>query len=228
MVKFLIADSIHGGATFEEIHNNAVQPNALDRNGNATRICLRSTAVRVEHLGKADEAEFVGITYLKDGQLQHVRARCVILASGGWVNRHIVRDIPLANLRAYEQFHHASTLVVNIAATNWRFLYKLGITGARWFDGLGFTTNIRQQMTIGSYRPKLDPDTPNALTLYIPFQAPGKLIAEQTSLGRAKLFSTSYREYESQVREQLIQLFGASGFDPSRDIAGIILNPWGI
>ena len=41
------------------------------------------------------------------------------------------------------------------------------------------------------------------------------------------MFGTSYREYEMQVRQQLVTLFGGAGFDPKRDIAGIILNRWG-
>jgi spermidine dehydrogenase len=64
-------------------------------------------------------------------------------------------------------------LVVNVAVTNWRFLYKLGLTGGRWFDGFGYFCNLRQQMVIGDYHPKLNPDYPNVLTFYAPFYAPG-------------------------------------------------------
>ena len=227
LAKYLVPGSIDGAATLETIHNNPIRLDALDRPGHPTRIRLRSTAVGVEHLGQPDHADAVQVMYLKDGELQQLRARRVVVASGGWVNRHIVRDLPQENAAAYEQFHHSSTLVVNVALTNWRFLYKLGITGARWFDGFGYTANIRQQMVIGSYQPKLHPDAPNVLTFYVPFYTPGKSVAEQVALGRAKLFSTSFREYERQVREHLANFFSSSGFDANRDIAGIILNRWG-
>jgi spermidine dehydrogenase len=39
--------------------------------------------------------------------------------------------------------------------------------------------------------------------------------------------STPFREYERQIRRQLSEMFARSGFDASRDIAGIILNRWG-
>ncbi|MGA7415503.1 MAG: NAD(P)-binding protein [Bryobacteraceae bacterium] len=227
LCKFLIPEAIAGQLTLENVHNNPIRLDALDRATNSTRIRLRSTVVRVEHLGQPDQADLVRVMYLRDGELSQIKARRVVVASGGWVNRHIVRDIPQANLSAYEQFHHSSTLVVNVALTNWRFLYKLGITGARWFDGFGYTANIRQQMLIGSYQPKLHPDAPNVLTFYVPFYSPGRPVAEQVSLGRQKLFGTSFQQYEVQIREQLANLFGPSGFDASKDVAGIVLNRWG-
>ena len=41
------------------------------------------------------------------------------------------------------------------------------------------------------------------------------------------MLSTSFADYERQVRRQMQHLFGSAGFDPRRDIAGIILNRWG-
>jgi spermidine dehydrogenase len=227
LAKFLIPESIPGPATLDNIHNQHIRPEALDREQNSTRIRVHSTVVRVEHLGKPENADFVQVTYTQGGKLWRLRARHVVMASGGWVNRHIVRDLPDANRAAYTRFHHSSTLVANVALTNWRFLHKLGITGGRWFDGLGYTANIRQQMIIGDYAPRLHPDSPNVMTFYIPFYAPGKPIAEQVASGRAKLFGTSFREYERQIRESMVRMFGTSGFDAKRDIAGIILNRWG-
>jgi spermidine dehydrogenase len=220
--KYLVPDSIAGAATVDDIHNNPLRFETLDRPENTTRIRLRSTAVRVEH-----EGQLVRVMYLQDGTLHQLKARRVVMASGGWINQHVVRDLPQANAAAYRQFHHSSTLVVNVALTNWRFLCKLGITGARWFDGFGYTANIRQQMTIGSYHPRLHPDFPTVMTFYVPFYTPGKTVGEQVALGRQQLFGTSFADYERQIREQLANLFASSGFDGSRDVAGIILNRWG-
>ena len=38
---------------------------------------------------------------------------------------------------------------------------------------------------------------------------------------------TSFKEYESRIREQFTEMFGRSGFDAHRDLSGIILNRWG-
>ena len=42
-----------------------------------------------------------------------------------------------------------------------------------------------------------------------------------------ELLSTPYEVYERQIREQMTEMFGASGFDAKRDIAGIVLNRFG-
>jgi spermidine dehydrogenase len=56
---------------------------------------------------------------------------------------------------------------------------------------------------------------------------PGLPIGGQGSRGRAQLLGTSFAQYERAFREQLGDMFAPGGFDPRRDIAGIILNRWG-
>ena len=41
------------------------------------------------------------------------------------------------------------------------------------------------------------------------------------------MISTSFRDYERRIRQQLTDMFTNSGFDASRDIAGSILKRWG-
>src|SRR5213075_531391 len=50
---------------------------------------------------------------------------------------------------------------------------------------------------------------------------------EQGSRERAKLLGTSFAQYERAFHEQMADMFAPGGFDPRRDIAGIILNRWG-
>jgi spermidine dehydrogenase len=104
---------------------------------------------------------------------------------------------------------------------------KLGISAARWFEGIGFFANIRQPMTYEGYRPVLDPDKPAMMTFYIGFPHAGAEIAEQTSRGRLKLFSTSYADFEDQLGNKLQELLGPAGFDRRRDVAATVLNRWG-
>src|SRR5689334_23714964 len=59
------------------------------------------------------------------------------------------------------------------------------------------------------------------------FRSPGLPTPEQGSRGRAEMLGTSYAEYERQAREQMNEMFAASGFDAKRDIAGIVLNRFG-
>jgi spermidine dehydrogenase len=117
--------------------------------------------------------------------------------------------------------------VANVALRNWKAFDKLGISAARWFDGFGFFTNIRQPMRIDGATMPLDPAKPVMLTLYVGYPQPGVPIAAQTAGARARLFATSYSDLELQIRKQLQQMFGPAGFDAKRDIGGIVFNRWG-
>jgi spermidine dehydrogenase len=71
------------------------------------------------------------------------------------------------------------------------------------------------------------PDLPTVLTFFVDFTKPGLPARAQGQLGRAELLSTPFVDYERQVREQMTEMFGASGFDAKRDIAGIVMNRFG-
>ena len=82
-------------------------------------------------------------------------------------------------------------------------------------------------LAIGSYRPEFHPDRQAVLTFYIPFCFPGQGAAAQGIQGRTEVLGRSYRDYERMLRRQMVTMLGAGGFDAARDIAGIVLNPWG-
>jgi spermidine dehydrogenase len=82
-------------------------------------------------------------------------------------------------------------------------------------------------MIAGAFHPPFDPDKPIVLTFYMGLYTPGKSAAEQGNLGRERLLSTSFAEYESRICKQMTTLFADAGFDARRDIAGIVLNRWG-
>ena len=86
---------------------------------------------------------------------------------------------------------------------------------------------MRTIATFGSDKSTIGPDSPTVLSVIVPFHYPGLPLAEQCSKGRAELLSTSFRDFERNIREQFTEMFSMSGFDARRDIAGIILNRWG-
>jgi len=225
-VKKLIPDAIEG-ASFEEILFGRIAFDQLDREDNPIRMRLDSTVVSVEHTSQANDKERVKISYAKNGELNQLKAKAVVMASGGWVNRHVLKDLPIEYHGAYAKFGHSPVLVANVALTNWRFLERLGVSAAIWPEGFGFTCNIRRPMIVDGKSQPLHPDEPIVLTFYAPIFKPGLGRKQQGAVGRAELLSTSFTDYERQIREQMTMMFSAGGFDPTKDIAGIILNRWG-
>ncbi len=227
MLKALLPEAIPGPATMANICRTPVQFSTLDRPGKNVRLRMRATVVSVEHDGPPNRTGAVNVLYLKSGNLYRIRARTVIMAGGSWTTKHIIRDLPAPHREAFAQFHRSPCLMANVAVRNWRFLYKLGITGCQWYEGLGNYCAVRRSAVFGSESTSIDPDTPVVLALKILFSKPGQPIETQTAQGRTELLQTPFRVYERQIREQFTQMFGRSGFDARRDIAGIILNRWG-
>jgi spermidine dehydrogenase len=225
--KALIPDALPGPVSLDSVMQTRVNFNALDRPENPVRMRVRCTVVRVEHEREPEKSDFVRITYVRDGKVYRLKARTVVMASPQFINRHIIADLDSSHREAASHFYYAPHFSLNVAVRNWRFLHKLGISGARWFGGFGEWTEVRNPMVCGSDLKTFGPDSPVFLTLYVPLISPGLPVGEQCEKGRYELISTPYRDIERKMREQFAEMFSGSGFDPKRDIAGAILNRWG-
>jgi spermidine dehydrogenase len=216
------------GRDFDSLLYGNVDFRALDSSTQSVHMRLNATALRVRHSGgNADE---VVVVYEKGGRLFNARAGQAIMASGGWVNKHLLVDMPVDLRSAYGKFGYAPALIVNVALRQWRFLYDLNITACRWFDdtdGFGYCCNLRQNMVTERHAPPLHPDRPAVLSFYLGLTVPGLPAATQGMAARARLMNTAYADFELLIRRQMLRLFGASGFKPKRDIAAIVLNRWG-
>jgi len=228
LTKALIPSSIPGDLTVEGVTRNAVDFSALDHASGHVRLRLNATALNVFHEGDSQRADFLQVIYSQNGQLSRVRARSAVMAGGSWTTKHVVGDLPPSHKNAYAQFFRSPCMMANVALRNWQFLAKLGVTGCRWFGGgIGSYFEVCRKALVGGVPPTIRPDQPIVLTLKILFSYPGLSTEHQGNRGRAQLITTSFREYERRIREQFTEMFSAVGFDPKRDIAGIILNRWG-
>ena len=231
MVKNLIPGAINspsaGPDMVTAVTANDVNFAALDTPQTNPRVRLSSTAISVHHDGEPGKSSSVSISYLKDGKLYRVKARSAVMAGGSWTTKHIVRDLPESHRRAYAEFHRSPCLMANVALRNWQFLYKMGISGCRWFEGTGNYMEVRKLALTGVADSRIGPDSPIVLSMKILYSYPGHSTEEQGNLGRTELLGTSFRDYERRIREQFTEMFGAYGFNAQGDIAGIILNRWG-
>jgi spermidine dehydrogenase len=227
MVKTLIPASIDGPSTVEAVSRNSVKLNVLDVAGASARMRLSATALSLHHEGDPTKAGLLSIAYAKDGKVYRVKARSAVMAGGSWTTKHIVEDLPEAHRQAYAQFYRSPCLMANVAVRNWRFLHKIGITGCRWFEGVGNYMDVRRLAMVGVDDPAISPDSPIVLTLKVLYATPGLSAEEQGRRGRAEMLATSFREYEQRIREQFTSMFAHAGFDARRDIAAIVLNRWG-
>ncbi|HWZ82161.1 MAG TPA: NAD(P)-binding protein [Terriglobales bacterium] len=227
MVKSLIPAAIPGPHSVEGVTRNTVDTAALDVPNAPARIRHSATVLSVEHNGDVAKAGSLSVVYLKDGKLYRLKARSAVMAGGSWTTKHIVKGLPEAHRQAYAQFFRSPCMMANVAVRNWRFLYKMGMSGCRWFEGTGNYMEVRK-LALGPVGDStINPDSPVVLTLKVLFSYPGLSTEAQGHRGRGEMLGTSFAEYERRIREQFSAMFAGSGFDANRDIAGIILNRWG-
>jgi spermidine dehydrogenase len=227
-VKKIIPAAFKGEYRLADILNSPVQWEQLDRPNQPVRMRVSSTVIEVVHADPSNPTKGVIVTYAHGGSLYRVRAKAVVCASQQHVNRNICRDVPEEYRTAMSTFHHAPMHTVNVAVRHWKFMERLGIASARWFEGFGWWLSLRRNLEIeGQETMPLDPSKPVVLTLYNPFPIPGVPFPQQCTSARMQLFAMTYRDVEMGVREQFTKMFGDYGFDAKRDIAGIISNRWG-
>jgi spermidine dehydrogenase len=195
--------------------------------GMLARIRLSSTAIHLQHDGEAGKANSVTIAYLNGGKLHRLKARSVVMAGGCWTTKHIVKDLPETHRKAYAEFYRSPCMMASVALRNWRFLYKMGLTGCRWFEGIGNYVEVLKHAVTGVEDSTINPDSPVVFSLKVLYSYPGLSTEDQGHRGRGEMIGTSFRDYEKRIREQLADMFTGAGFDAQRDIAGIILNRWG-
>ena len=228
MVKTLIPAAIDGNGGVESVSRNSVNFAALDAPGAPARIRLGSTVFAVQHEGEPAKASTVTIAYEKGGKLYRAKARSVVMAGGSWTSKHIVNDLPETHRQAYSQFYRSPCMMANVAVRNWRFLHKMGLTGCRWLGGsVGDYMEVRKLALTGIADPTIGPDSPIVLSVKVLYSYPGLPTEDQGHRGRGEMLSISFRDYERRIRQQFTDMFGSTGFDAQRDIAGIILNRWG-
>jgi spermidine dehydrogenase len=85
---------------------------------------------------------------------------------------------------------------------------------------------LDQAINIGDYRPVRSPDEPALVRMLRTPCQPGLSARDQQRAGHYDLLATSFETFERNIRDQLVRVLGAGGFDPARDIDAITVNRW--
>jgi len=228
IVNALIPKALNG----QDVIYGKIDREALDSTENNVRIRLESTVVDVRHEGDPDSSDHVLIKYINDDDLYQLKAKSVIMAGGGYMTKHIVKDLPKEQKEAYDKFYYSPYLMVNVWVNNSRALDKLnfGYQGWIWEPRIATYISIADGSTEEGHDPDRDPERPNCITLWCPPLPDPELVGdyeEQGKRARKEMLDKIFEEYEILVRQELLDVFGDAGFDPAEDIEGIAMNRFG-
>ena len=195
----------------------------LDEANAPTRIRLRSTIVRVDHHPREHDAR---ITYRRDGVLRQVRGRNCILACYNALIPHLVPNLPARQKEALQYPVKVPMMYNNVLIRNWTAFQKLGVASISAPGMYHTSTSIDSASTIGGYKAVTVPEEPVVLHLVRNPNKPGLPRKEQNRIGQQELLSTTFEQFEREIRRQLGRMLAGGGFDPATDIAAITVNRW--
>jgi spermidine dehydrogenase len=214
------------GSTAEDIVTAKVDYARLDEPGSPTRLRLNSTVVRVNHVGPAEKAREVEITYVRDGRLRTARAKSCILACWHVVIPHICRELPDKQQEALAYAVKVPLVYTSVLVRDWTSFVKLGFSRVYAPGSYHSSFELSIPVSLGSYRFPHEPTEPITVHMGRTPCAPGRPAREQHRAGRTELLQTTFLTFERNIRDQMARALGGGGFDAARDILAITVNRW--
>jgi spermidine dehydrogenase len=228
IARLLVRSLIPGcasGSTMEDVVNAAFDYRRLDDSASPVRVRLSSTAIEVRH---AADKRSVDVTYVRQEAAHRIRARHVVLACYNRIIPYLCPELSESQREALTYAEKIPLVYVNVALRNWRAVAESGFY--RFYSPQDFFsgTTVDFPVSMGDYRFSADPSRPVLVHMvHVPTE-PGRGLTEreQHRLGRQRLYTTSFAEFETAIRRQLDGILGRHGFDHQRDIAAITVNRW--
>jgi spermidine dehydrogenase len=225
LVRWLIPDALPG-KTMEDSILTRVDYSALDMPGNAARIRLQSTVVRVKHDGEPRASDSVTVSYVQQGTVFRARAGTCVMACFNAIIPYLCPEMPASQREAQKLAVRKPLMMATVALHNWRAFAKLGVN-VIYSSGCFYPlTMLNSGNSLGNNYAAMTPNDPTTVNMVCAPGLPGLSARDQYRAGRAQLQGMDFETHERNVRTQLQRMLGSGGFDAARDISGITLNRW--
>ncbi|HUA14356.1 MAG TPA: NAD(P)-binding protein [Verrucomicrobiae bacterium] len=225
LVRSLIPGSI-SGHTMEDVVTARCDYGRLDDPANPVRIRLNTTAVWARHSGDAASSKEVQVAYMRGDHLFSVKGKSCILACYNMMIPYLCPELPETQREALKLGVKEPLIYTHVALRNWTTFHKLGIQQIVSPGSYHCLTKLDFPVSIGTYQFPSKPEEPMILFMLRTPCKPGLPRRDQYRMGRYELMSTSFEDFERNIRDQLQRMLGSDGLDVARDIAGITVNRW--
>jgi spermidine dehydrogenase len=230
IARLLVGKLVPGALPGKQSMNTIVQAplayNRLDAPDTTVRIRLSSAAVRVQHDGPPETARGVRVAYRRDGKLMGVRARHCILACYNGFIPFLMPELPERQREALGYGAKVPMMYTNVLIKKWTAFEKLGVAAINAPCMYHTECQLDPGTTVGGYRGVTTPEEPILVHMVRNPNKPGLPRKEQNRAGQKELLTTTFEQFELEIRRQLGRMLGAEGFDPAEDIAAITVNRW--
>jgi spermidine dehydrogenase len=226
LARLLVRSLIPGiarGTTMDDIVLADFDYDRLDRDDNKVRIRLDSTVIDVRNTG-----DQVSIGYVRGGAPHRVTAKHAVLAGFHMMIPYIMPELPTEQRAALSQNVKTPLVYTNVVVRNWQAWRTLKVSHIAAPTSFFTEVSLDFPVDLGGYKHPRDPSDPMVLHLeYVPGAPHSGLDARsQFRIGRQKLLTMTFADFETRIRDQLDRMLGPGGFSSDRDIAAITVNRW--
>lgn len=226
LVSRLIPETFAGPQSMDSIVQAPLDYTRLDQSDARMKIRLSSTVVRVRHEGVPDTSEWVRVSYRQNGSTRSVRGRYCILACYNRMIPYLMPELPSQQKEALAYPVKVPMMYTNVLLRKWTAFHKLGVSQIS-APGMYYTHVALDPGTkVGGYSGAGSPEEPILLHMIRNPNQPGLPRKEQNRIGQQELLTTSFEQFELEIRKQLDRMLRDGGFDPADDIAAITVNRW--
>ena len=226
LVSKLVPDALPGQQTMNTVVQAPLDYSRLDNADSKVRIRLSSTVVRVQHDGPPDNSEWVNVVYRQNGAANTVRGRHCVLACYNRVIPYLLPELPADQKEALAYAVKVPMMYTNVLIRRWSAFQTLGVSQIS-APGMYHThVSLDPGTTVGGYSGASSPEEPILVHMIRHPNKPGLPRKEQHRIGQQELLSTSFEQFELEIRKQLDRMLRQGGFDAAKDIAAITVNRW--
>jgi spermidine dehydrogenase len=211
------------GHTMEDVVEAPFDYSKLDRDGQDIRLRLNTTCVNVR-----ESDDKVQVAYVHGGVLRRVEARHAVLACFNMMIPYLMPELPEPQRTALAKNVKTPICYTNVLIRNWQAFAALKLHSIHLPMGFHSHVSLDFPVSLGGYKNPRDPSEPMLLHLvHIP-GAPNRGLdaREQFRIGRGQLYTMTFSDFESRIRDELDRMLGGGGFVSDRDIAAITVNRW--
>jgi len=226
IARLLVRSLIPGvapGRTMDDVVEAPFDYAKLDRDGEAVRLRLNATCVNVREGGGK-----VQVAYVRDGALHRAEARHTVLACFHMMIPYLMPDLPAPQRAALSKNVKTPICYTNVLVRNWQAIAALKVNSIHAPMGFHSQVSLDFPVSLGGYKNPHDPSEPMLLHLvHVPGAPNSGLDARaQFRIGREKLYTMTFADFEARIRDDLDRMLGQGGFASARDIAAITVNRW--
>ena len=209
---------------FEDVAISNFNYEALDLDDNSTRLRLNSTVVGV----KETALNHVRVDYVEKGQPFSISADHCILACYNGLIPHLCPEMSDQQKEGLSYGVKVPFVYANVLLKNGRAFAGLDTTFTQCpYDPFQWVS-AAPTVTSGGYQPPQSPRPSRWQSFMMASPAPADIkdmpARELFRLGRHKIYGTSFKDYEQQIRDQLQGMLGQYGFNHETDITAITVN----